>query len=512
MGAAAVLLGTGAYHSGRVLAQPPFLDDPWKLGVASGDPLPDGVVLWTRLAPKPFEPDGGMPHEPFGVRFEVAEDEGFRRIVQRGAVEAMPELAHSVHAEVSGLRPGQEYFYRFKAGPEMSPVGRTKTAPAPGTAAQQFAFAFASCQQWQDGNYTAYQHMAAEDLDLVVHVGDYIYEGNINTSTARTALPPVQARPEPMTLEQYRYRYAVYKQDDHLRAAHAAFPWLVTWDDHEVENNYAGDISQVDTEPDQNRAVFLQRRAMAYQAYYEHQPLRRTSLPHGPDMQLYRRVTFGALAEFNVLDTRQFRSDQACGDGTDIDCAERLDPARTITGGTQEQWLLDGLDRSAARWNVLAQQVVFSQRDLEAGAPQRFSMDAWDGYTASRNRIRDGFVQRGVDGVVVITGDVHVNYAIDVKADFDNPNSATVGTEFVGTSIATGGNGADLTPGGLTVLAENPHIKFFNGQRGYVRCTLTPELWRTDYRVVPQVTTPGAAVSTRASFVTERSAPGVHPA
>jgi alkaline phosphatase D len=512
MGAAAVLLGTGAFQSGRVLAQPAFLDDPFKLGIASGDPLPDGVVLWTRLAPKPFEPDGGMHPGSLGVRWEVAEDDAFRRIVQQGAVVARPELAHSVHAEVSGLQPGREYFYRFKAGPEISPVGRTRTAPAQTASVPAFSFAFASCQQWQNGLYTAYQHLAAEDLDLVVHVGDYIYEGRIDSPGPRPALPPERSRPEPMTLEQYRYRYAVYKQDEHLRAAHAAFPWLVTWDDHEVENNYASDISQVDTEPDQDQAVFRQRRAAAYQAYYEHQPLRRSSLPRGPDMQLYRRITFGNLAEFNVLDTRQYRSDQACGDGTDIGCVERLDPARSITGATQETWLLDGLARSNARWNVLAQQVVFCQRDFEAGALQRFSMDAWDGYAASRNRVRDAIIQRGVNGVVVITGDVHVNYAIDMKADFDNPSSATIGTEFVGTSIATGGNGADTTPGGLTQLAENPHIKFFNAQRGYVRCTLTPERWRTDYRVVPQVTTPGAAVSTRASFVVERSTPGLQPA
>jgi alkaline phosphatase D len=515
IGATAVLLGAGAVPMQSVFARQPqgpkVPADPFKLGIASGDPEPDGVVLWTRLVPDPFAPDGGMPNSPIQVRWEVAEDEAFRRIVQRGETTASPASAHSVHAEINGLRPDADYFYRFKAGDGESPVGHTRTA-SQGMRNKALTFAFASCQQWNAGLYTAYQHMAEEDLDLVVFLGDYIYEGTLSNPGPRLTLPPEPARPEPMTLEQYRHRYAVYKSDPHLQATHAKFPWIVTPDDHEVENNYAGATSEVDSEPDQDPAVFLRRRAAAYQAYYEHQPLRRISIPRGPDIQLYRRLAFGNLVEFNVLDTRQFRSDQACGDGTDVGCAEALEPQRTITGAQQEQWLLDGLAQSNARWNVLAQQVFFSQRDLTAGPQVGLSMDAWDGYRASRDRVIDGIVRRKVDNVVVIAGDVHANYAADIKANFDDPNSATLGSEFVGTSIASGGNGSDTTSGTANQLADNPHIKFHNAQRGYVKCSVTDREWRSDYKVVPQVTTPDAPIATRASFVVEHDRPGLQPA
>lgn len=500
---AAVLLGTGVLSSNRALAQPNFFDDLFSLGVASGDPLPDGVVLWTRLAPDPLAEDGsgGMPPENFGVRYEVSEDENFSRIVKRGAVEATPELGHSVHAEVSGLLPGREYYYRFKAGPEISPVGRTKTAPAHGAPLAALTFAFASCQNYPGGYYTAYRHMAEEDLDIIFHLGDYIYEGPAQGNIGRGHLP---AR-EIYSLADYRVRTAQYKTDSDLRAAHASTPWVVTWDDHEVDNNYADDVSQ-DNDPPRE---FLERRARAYQAYYEHMPLRLSSIPRGPDMQLYRRLTFGDLAEFSVLDTRQYRSDQACGDGRDAGCEERLDPSRSITGEEQERWLLDGLGRSGAGWNVLAQQVFLAQRDFDSGPEQLFGMDSWDGYKASRDRILGGIVERGVRNPVVLTGDVHQNYAADLKANFDDPDSATIGSEFVGTSISSGGNGSDTSAAGREQLEENPHIKFYNRQRGYVRCTLTPKEWRSDYRVVPYVTTPGAPVFTRASFAIENGQPGL---
>jgi alkaline phosphatase D len=453
-----------------------------------------------------------MPSGRYEVRWEVAADENFRTIEQTGEVEALPELGYSVHPEVHGLRPGRDYFYRFKAGSEISPVGRTRTAPAPDDVASGIRLAMASCQRWEAGLFTAYQHMAREDLDLVVHLGDYIYEMPITDPGPRSTLPPRVARPEPMTLEQYRYRYAVYKSDQHLQATHAAFPFLVTWDDHEVENNYANEISDVDTEPDQDRAVFLQRRAQAYQAYYEHQPLRLRSMPHGPDMQVYRRISYGGLAELNVMDTRQYRSDQACGDGIVTGCDERLEPSRTLPGFEQERWLIDGLTRSRARWNVMAQQVAFSQRDTARGPDQLLNMDKWDGYAASRDRVRDAIIQGDVKGLVILTGDAHQNNAIDVKADFDDTSSAVIGSEFVGTSIASDGDGSDMTETGRAMLAENPHIKFFNSQRGYVLCTFTSSHCRADYRVVSEVTTGTAPIGTRASFVVDRDRPGLQSA
>jgi alkaline phosphatase D len=423
--------------------------------------------------------------------------------VQRGTAWATPALAHSAHVEVRGLEPARWYWYRFKAGAALSPVGRTRTAPALGSRVDHLTFAFASCQHYEHGYFTAYRHMAAEDLDLVVHLGDYIYEGAAQTRSIRQ-----HQGPEIMTLTDYRNRYALYKTDPDLQLAHASFPWIVTWDDHEVANNYAGAIDQHNSPSD----AFLARRAQAYQAYYEHMPLRRSSLPRGPNMQLYRRLTYGRLAEFAMLDTRQYRTDQPCGDGFKARCAEALDPKATPTGPRQERWLLDGLVRSPARWNVIAQQVMMAEFSRVVGSERQYSMDKWNGYVAARNRILSFLLHRRPSNPVVITGDIHSNWVAELKADFDNPQSATVGTELVGTSISTGGDGVDMRPEVEAQMSAHPHIKFFNAQRGYVRCDLTPERWQTDYRIVSAVTTPNAPISTRASFVIEHGKAGAERA
>ncbi len=483
---------------------------PFTLGVASGEPSTDGFVLWTRLAPDPLVADGtgGMPLRNVPVGWEVAEDERFTRVVRRGAELTRPATGHSVHAEVVGLAPGREHFYRFRAGNELSPVGRARTAPAPGSLTP-LRMGFASCSMYEHGYFTAYRHMAEDDLDLIVHLGDYIYEYGPSQYLSPTGNVRTFCNDHILTLADYRTRHAQYRTDPDLQAAHAAAPWIVTLDDHEVDNNWAGEVPEDDG---QTREAFLVRRAAALQAYWENMPLRRSSVPKGIDMQLYRRLRWGALASFHVLDTRQYRSDQACGDGTKIGCTERLDPTRTMTGEAQERWLLDGLRRSAATWDVLAQQVVFAQCDLEPGPQQRFSMDAWDGYRPSRDRVMAGMAVRSGANPVVLSGDLHVGCAADLKQDFDDPMSPTTGVEFVGTSITSAGNGSDITAEGLTVLRKNPHIKFFSAQRGYVRCTVTERTWQADYRVVPYVTAPGAPVSTRASFVTEAGRPGLQPA
>jgi alkaline phosphatase D len=467
------------------------------LGVASGDPLPDGVVLWTRLAPDPLVADGGMPARKVPVRYEVATDEGFRHVVRKGNAFATPELAHSVHVEVEGLDPAREYFYRFKTGPEESPVGRTLTAPAADADLARLAFAFVSCQNYPAGYFTAYQHIAEEDIALVVHLGDYIYEGDAQGSIGRGHVPAAEI----FTLADYRTRYGQYKGDPDLRAAHARHPFVVTWDDHEVDNNYADEVPEDDQDPGR----FLQRRADAYQAYYEHQPLRLSAKPQGPDMRLYRRLTYGRLAEFNVLDTRQYRSDQVPDPG-------RFAPERTMTGAQQESWLFDGLDGSSARWNVLAQQVFFGERDFVAGPETNYSNDAWDGYVAARQRITGHLAEHDTANPIVLTGDVHKNYVSNIERDFIDPESELVGTEFVTTSISTGGDGVDQSAGDRVVLAENPNIKFANRQRGYVRCTVDRGQWRSDFRVVPYVTRQGAPVFTRASFVVEDGVPGAQEA
>jgi alkaline phosphatase D len=471
---------------------------PFTLGIASGDPLPDGVVLWTRLAPDPLNGGGMSPH-PFPVQWEVSLDPDFKKVVQRGTELSKPQLGHSVHVEVNGLHSSTWYYYRFKAGSEMSPVGRTKTAPALHSQVDNLTFAFASCQNWPTGYFTAYQHMAKDDLDLVIHLGDYIYEGRHNSSGVR---PIEQDFPEIYTIDDYRNRYALYKLDSDLQAAHANFPWLVTLDDHEVDNNWAGDVPQ-DPEK-QSKEDFLRRRAIAFQAYYEHMPLRRTSFPNGSSAQIYRRLSFGNLVDFSLLDTRQYRSDQANGDGWDSPTPESMDPSRTLLGEKQERWLLDGLSASQAKWKVLAQQVFFARRDGAFGPEKEsYSMDAWDGYPVARQRVLNFLEEKNISNTVVLTGDVHSSWANEVKANFDDKNSKNVAVEFVGTSITSGGDGSDVNSNTAQTLQENPHIKFFSNQRGYVRCKLTQQKWQTDYLVVPYVSRPGAPIETRTSFIVE---------
>jgi alkaline phosphatase D len=485
-------------------------EDPFTLGVASGDPLPDAVVLWTRLAPRPYEPGNGLPERgAVRVEWEVARDERFTRVARRGTATAHAEFNYTVHVDAGGLDPDRVYWYRFRAGKWTSTVGRTRTAPSHGARVRDVRFGLVSCQAYHDGYFTALKHLAAEDLDAVFHVGDYQYEyavsaaGGARNYTDRTL--PGHFNTETMTLGDYRLRYALYKSDPDLQAAHAAFPWFVTWDDHETENNYAGDVDDNGDPPEE----FLIRRAAAYRAYWENMPLRMPQQPDGPDMRLYRRFHYGRLAQFDILDTRQYRSDQAYGDGWQYPGPESEDPSRTLTGGTQERWLLDGFQRSTATWNVLPQQVTFSQRKNTTADRSKLSMDAWDGYPASRDRVLAGVQQAGIENFVVLTGDVHVHYALDIKKDFNNPSSQTLGVEFVGTSITSGKDGADKPANWSTLMTANPHMKFYNGRRGYVTVTLDGERARADYKTVSAVTTPGAPLTTAASFVTEAGNPGL---
>ncbi len=498
--AAAVALGTGLFPAptGRSASASSY---PFTLGVASGDPRPDGVVLWTRLAPDPLAPDGrgGMDERDVPVSYQVAADERFTTVVHRGTAVASAELGHSVHPEVTGLEPDREYFYRFQAMGEISPVGRTRTAPDPRTEPAALSFAFASCQRWDHGHYTAYRHLAEEDLHLVLHLGDYLYEYPVGGEVRGVAVPDHLAV-ETVTLEQYRVRYGLYKSDPHLQAAHARFPWVAVLDDHEVSNNWAG---AADTD-----GAALARRAAAFQAYYENLPLRRSSLPEGPAMGLHRRISWGRLADLTVLDTRQYRDDQPCGDGRS-DCPERFAPDRTLLGADQRDWLLHGLRTSAARWHVLGNQVPMTQVDSDPGPAARVWLDSWDGYVAERDRVLAEAAASGVRNLVVVTGDRHQNHAAELLADHSDPGSPVVGAEFVGTSVTSNRDGQDLGPQGRALLEANPHLRFVNEQRGYVRCLVTPGHWYTDFRVLPYVTSPDAPVSTRATFVVEDGRPGL---
>ncbi|EGY01290.1 Alkaline phosphatase D [Nitrospirillum viridazoti Y2] len=501
---------------GSALAQAAFSNDPFSLGVASGDPLPDGFVLWTRLAPEPLAFGYGMPKRPVEVDWEVATDERLRNIVQSGTEVARPELGHAIHAEVGGLEPGRDYYYRFTVGAERSMVGRARTAPALGAKVERVRLGMVGCQNYEDGYYTAFRHLAEERPDFVFHYGDYIYENRVRThDTSRyyggLAQPTARRHlgDEPYSLDEYRRRYAQYTLDLDLQLARAACPWMVTWDDHEVDNNWTGTVDGAGIAPPE---YFLLRRAAAAQAYFEHMPLRRASWPKGPDMQIYRRLAFGNLIDLHLLDTRQFRTDQPCGDGFKPACEGQDSDDAEMMGEDQERWLFEGLDRGRARWNLIGQQVMMMTMNREPWHGPIYNMDSWEGYHQPRQRLLRHIADRRLNNVVVLTGDEHQNFVGDLKTDYHSDKAGVVATEFVGTSISSGGDGADKRPRYDEVMRGNPHIRFMNDQRGYLMCDIGHDKLTANFRVMDRVTTPGGAISTRASFVVEPGKPGAKQA
>lgn len=502
---ASAALASAFWMSGKswgvVRSHIPLLDNPFTLGVASGDPAADGFVLWTRLAPRPVE-GGGMPQENVEVTWELLSDDDKVNVLKSGKFIATPEMGHAVHIELDGLEADRWYRYRFHAAGYTSPIGRTRTFPAADVMPERMRMAFASCQHYEYGFYNAYEHMAKADLDMVIHLGDYIYEGGIRKDGVRK-----HNGPEIITLEDYRNRHALYKTDPHLQATHAAFPWLVTWDDHEFDNNYADDISE---EKNIDPQKFMQRRADAYKAYYENMPLRKVQLPTGPDMRLYRSMSFGRLANLAVLDTRQYRTDQPNNDKQSDLVGDALRTDAEMLGKEQEHWLQEGLKASQATWNVLAQQVMMARVDRRPGAERGFSMDQWSGYEVPRRRLMSFLKDNNIPNPVVLTGDIHCNWVNDLKIDFDNEKDPVVATEFVGTSISSGGDGKDKLETTDTMYSENPFVKFFNAQRGYVDCTVTPKGWTSEYKIVPFVTKPDAPLTTRATFTVEAGRAGAN--
>jgi alkaline phosphatase D len=483
-----------------------FSTNPFTLGVASGYPLPDGVALWTRLAPAPLL-GGGMGPEPVVVNWEVAADERMSQVVTRGSALATSEWAHSVHVEVKGLDPDRWYWYRFHTGSEESTIGRTRTAPLADANPETFRFAFASCQQYEHGYYAAYRHMVDDNPDLIVHLGDYIYEEDWGPKIRR------HSAPEPITLEGYRNRYAEYKSDPDLQAAHAACPWLVTWDDHEVDNDYANLVDE-QLRPEE---WFRRRRAAAYHAYFEHMPLRANQTPHGEFLPLHTHVAFGRLAEFQVLDDRQYRSRQVCpnpaegGSATVSDCPERLDPSLTLLGEQQERWLFRNLDRSEARWNILAQQTLMAELDRTPGEGTSFWTDGWDGYPAARARILDFLAERKPSNPLVIGGDVHAFWVCDLETDFRDEHAPAVASEIVGSAITSSSN---LTAErGELLKRDNPHVHLANGEKkGYALVELGQAKATAELRALEDVTDADSQISTLATFEIEDGRPGLHRA
>lgn len=504
LGAAASMGGL----SGCVTAAPRFAEDPFALGIASGSPRADGMVLWTRLMQSQTPMIAPVP-----VRWEIAEDEGFRRVAARGETAALPEFGHSIHVEVAGLAADRWYFYRFEAGGARSPIGRTRTLPAPDQLPSRARFALASCQRWQHGYYGAYRHMLADDPDAVLFVGDYIYE---YADQPQNDVRPLGLGSQPRDLAGYRSQYARYKSDPDLQAMHGHCPWFFTWDDHEVYNDYARDQGE-DLDPN-----FLKRKFAAYRAYYEHMPIRAASLTRGlagldaqAELRIYDRVAWGRLGQIHLLDDRQYRDAQACprpgrGGSTTADpqrCAGLRDPARTLLGPQQSEWLRDGIARANGAdepaWNFLVQQTLFAPRDLRVGPGELYWTDGWDGYPAARQRLIDLIAAARPNNPVFLGGDVHEFYVAEIKREARHGDSPTIATEFCGTSITS--RPAPLVNG---LLAENPHIKLYDpSRRGYTLLDVTPARLEAALRVIddPRQRNTGAATLARYAVVAGRA-------
>lgn len=505
-----LLIGAGAGLAAPAIlrAQQLLPAFPFRLGIAAGDPSHDGFVIWTRLCPDPLEEHGGMPPGPVDVDWYVFEDEAMRRVAQNGTARAWPETGHSIHVELSGLQPDRPYWYRFILGRDKTPLGRARTLPLPGSALDRFRFGVAGCQHYEDGLFTAYAHLAQEDVAFVWHYGDYIYEDRPRqVNYERNGLFKVHVRDhvgtDCYTIGDYRRRYAQYKMDPDLQAAHRAAAWFTTFDDHEVVDNWTSTVSPYQADPDQ----FAFRRAAAMQAYYEHMPLRRSSMPHGGAMQLYRRSRIGDLFTAHFLDTRQYRSPLPCKGGFDPLCPGIADPKAVVLGSAQEDWLARGLREGGSRWHLLAQQVMMMplDRQTEAGGPEIRNMDSWAGYDAARERMFAMLAGRG--DVVVMTGDEHQNFAGELRRV--SSKGEVVAPEFVISSISSGGDAWISPAAAAQIRANNPFLKYSSDRRGYAVCEVSRDRWQTQFRGVDRVTVPGAPVSTLATATVERGSAAI---
>ena len=485
-------------------AAPRLRKNPFTLGVASGDPTPDGIVLWTRLAPDLLEPEA-LGSRPIPVGYRVATDPFMRRVVARGVAFAPAELAHSVHVELRGLSPYRDYFYQFDLRNEESAVGHFRTAPMDHQWLPKLRFAFATCQDWASGYYTAYRDMCQRDLDLVFHLGDYTYEYAIGEGRREQPVPEGFGE-ECLDLRTYRLRHTLYKLDPDLQAAHARFPFAVIWDDHEVQNDYSG----LAPEWGSPSPEFSARRAAAYQAFYEHLPIRASvaRLPQS-ELRIFRRLRYGKLAEFSLLDDRQYRTDNPCGDGESLRCPEATNSDYTMLGEEQEDWLGRGFARSTARWNIVAQQLLLAELEHQPYEDERYWNDAWDGYPLARKRLFEQLLRHDLKNPIFLTGDWHSTFVNDLKLDFKDRHCAPIATEFVTPAITTGGDDTPYGPYYAPMVPFNPHIRYYEGdRRGYFSATLTPEHARFDLRFVSSVEDRAATGALERSFVVENGRPG----
>ncbi|MEV5980168.1 alkaline phosphatase D family protein [Streptomyces sp. NPDC052114] len=490
-------------------------------GVASGDPLPDGVLLWTRVTPTPDAVPGSGKGPDTEVRWEIAEDKGFTRVVGRGGTTARAATDHTVKADVRGLRPATTYYYRFSVGDGSavrSPVGRTRTTPAHDASAHGVRFGVVSCANWEAGYFSAYRHLAARtELDAVLHLGDYIYEYQSGEyPAAKYVVRPHEPRHEILTLADYRTRHGVHKTDADAQAMHATHPVIAIWDDHEFADN-AWSGGAVNHTPE-TEGDWAQRMAAAKQAYFEWMPVRAST-----EGTVYRRVRYGKLADLHLLDLRSFRSEQAGFGSGNVD-----DPDRTITGRAQLDWLKSGLASSDASWKLVGTSVMISPvafGSLPAhllepiaellGLPKEglaINADQWDGYTDDRKELISHLRDNNIRNTVFLTGDIHMAWANDVPAKAATyPLSASAATEFVVTSV-TSDNIDDMlhvAPHTLSLVAAgalkaaNRHVKWLDmDSHGYGVLDVTAERSQMDYYVVSDRTDPKATSSWARSYRT----------
>ena len=477
------------------LAVPVFMNNPFGLGIASGDPSATGVVLWTKIIPEPLAPGAGIPRQRFEVEWEIATDEGMRDVVAKGMETAWPELGHAIHAEAEGLLPARDYFYRFKVGAVRSIIGRTRTLPSAGMQGE-VRFGVVGCQRYEHGFWSAYADIAQSKPDFIYHYGDYIYEGNavkLSSAPGRYVRELPGLPQECYSLADYRLRYAIYKSDAKLQSAHAATPFIHSFDDHEVANDWTKDVDIKGAPKD----IFLLRRAAAMQAWYEHLPVRRSSLPRGPDVQMFRRFEIGDLIRFNVLDTRQYRTGTVCkGKTTDL-CPDGINEMHTMLGEHQENWLNDGFKSTAKPWTVLAQQILMAENHSET------KPDKWDRAPAARKRLFDSIAQSNTANVVALSGDVHYGAANELKQNFSDMKSKTLGIEFVGNSVSSHAASINVGPWGEKTKQALPYVRHVDTRRGWTQHTVTKAAWFADFRVLNDPNDDNTKVETARRFVVE---------
>ena len=500
------------------MAQSPLRHNPFTLGVASGSPNHHSVVLWTRLMPDAVSGNSQFAASDVSVQWEVADDEGFKVNRRSGQVVALAALAHSVHLELDQLQSDRWYYYRFQIGDAQSTVGRTRTLPHPEAMVQKLRVAYASCQRWEHGYFSAYDHMCQENLDLVLFLGDYIYE---YAGAANAVRLPSGGWVN--SLSDYRDRYALHRSEKGLQAMHAQCPWLITWDDHEVSNDYAG----LQRGQSGNISLdFAAQRARAYQAFYEHMPLRASALTKsieglasGAELRIYGQVAYGKLANIYLLDDRQYRDRQVCnkneayGSGwvDTAQCEEWLNPKRTLLGAQQSQWLDQSFANAkgdARTWNVIAQQTIFGRRDYKLGAGYSLWNDGWDGYSAARQNMTQSMQNHALKNPVLLGGDVHENWVGHVMADAYKDDSAKIGVEFCGAGITARSAGNSKL---AARLAENPHFIFADSERkGYGVVEFTAKQIQTELKVVDDVRQQKTKIETLAKFSVEAGVPQVN--